>query len=86
MMEYPKTIDEAINILISKLNIVEKEEIRICRESQLVLKFHHTIGATIRKEFGLNDGNEKLKKETDKTNLDEISIVILKALWKKLQK
>jgi hypothetical protein len=91
MMVYPpKTIDDALDILLS---ILDKEtmEIFASRSEQELKHYHCTAGVLIRKEFKLAEGNDELiescRKFSGQSNLDGkgASVVILKALWESLR-
>ena len=90
MQAPPKTIEEAIDLLLS---ILDKETMEIfAKRSERELKHYHcTAGIRIRKEFNLTDGNddvlESCRKFSGQSDLDGkgASIVILKALWESLR-
>jgi len=82
----PKTIEDAVNLLLS---ILDKEtmEIFASRSEKELKRYHCTAGVLIRNEFQLTEGNDELiescRKFSDKPDLDSkgASIVILEALW-----
>ena len=86
----PKTIEDAINILLS---VLDKETMEIfANRSETDLKHYHcTAGVLIRKEFKLTEGNDELiescRKFSGQSNLDGkgASVVILRALWESLR-
>ena len=86
----PKTLDDALNLLLS---LLDKETMEIfARRSEKELKHYHcTAGVLIRREFKLTEGNDELiescRKFSGQSDLDGqgASIVILKALWKSLR-
>ena len=86
----PKTVEDALNILLS---ILDKETMEIfASRSEIELKHYHaTAGVLIRKQFKLSEGNKELiescQRHSGQTDLDgkSASIVILKALWEYLR-
>ena len=90
MQAPPKTIEDALNLLLS---ILDKEtmETFASRSEKELKHFHCTAGALIRKEFKLTDGNDELiescRKFSGQSDLDGkgASIVILEALWESLR-
>jgi hypothetical protein len=89
MQAPPKTIEDAINILLS---ILDKETMEIFanRSEKELLHYYYTAGVLIRKEFKLNEGNHELIESCRKFSGESVmdgkgaSIVILKALWQSL--
>ena len=53
IIERPKTIDEAVNRLLTILTDDEKEQVKALPEDDLVL-LHFSLGRDIRNAFGLN--------------------------------
>ncbi len=88
--KYPKTVEEAVNQLISELPIHDKRRISNMSEDALG-NLHFSLGQVIRNEFGLWAGNEELlescRSVAGKTDLhiDSASSVIIEALWERLQ-
>ena len=86
----PKTVDDAVNLLLS---ILDKEtmEIFASRSEKELKHYHCTAGVLIRNEFKLTEGNDELiescRKLSGKSDLDGkgASIVILEALWDSLR-
>ena len=86
----PKTIEDALNILLS---ILDKETMEIfANRSERDLKHYNcTAGALIRKEFQLTEGNNALivscQKFSGQFDLDGqgAATVILRALWENLR-
>jgi len=62
MDSYPKSLDEAVSVLVEKLKSSEKAKIAVMDDDSL-LSLHHTIGMWIRNEFGLWSGNHELLNE-----------------------
>lgn len=88
MREYPKTVHEAIKRLALELSDKDKLAIQNSSEEDLVM-FHLGLGNYIRNELGLWKRNEELLRdclpETKEPNPDDVSTIIIKALWKSLQ-
>ena len=85
----PKTVDEAVDILLTKLSLRDKTVIANMTEADLNF-LHSNSGAYIRNEFGLCDGNEDLMQSScsvsgkEGLHPDETSMIIIKELWKTL--
>jgi len=87
----PKTVDEAVEKLISELKLSDRVFIaRLKREDLYVLQI--SLGAHIRQEFGLLAGNRNLihscrvVSESDTLTADQGVEIILEALWKELRR
>ncbi len=87
----PKTVDEAVDRLISEMPLREKTTVANITEKEMS-SLHQSLGEYIRNRFGLGLGNEQLiascrfvagKKDL---NLGDASALILHELWKKLRK
>jgi len=86
----PKTVEDAVNLLLS---ILDKEtmEVFASRSEKELEHYHCTAGVLIRNEFKLTEGNDDLiescRKFSGKPDLDGkgSSIVILEALWGSLR-
>ena len=90
MQAVPKTVEDAVNLLLS---ILDKETMEtFAGRSEKDLKHYHcTAGVLIRKEFKLTEGNDELiescRNFSGQPDLDGrgASIVILTALWGSLR-
>ena len=92
---WPRTIDDAIERIISGMSEEEKSELRNTPERELI-NFHFGLGWVIRNEFGLYQGNDALLKACARTRLnafekllfmndpDEASGFIIEEVWKQL--
>ena len=86
----PKTVQEAIEILVSNLPLKEKTTIANMSEEELI-KLNANLGRYVMDKFGLWSGNEKLVESclelTDYPlhNEDDAAAVIVKELWLKLR-
>lgn len=85
---YPKTIAEAVDRLLSTLSEEDKEAIKNTPKDDLI-SLHFGFGTDIRNAFGLWKKNEELLKACCPyypiCEADEASGVIIDALWKKLK-
>ena len=85
---YPKTIAEAVDHLISTLSEEDKEVIKKTSKNDLI-QFHHGLGTYIRNAFGLWKDNKELIEACGQSYPifvpDSVSEVIIESLWKKLR-
>ena len=85
----PKTVDEAVQRLMSDLSLKDKNTIANMDESDLI-NLHFSLGLSIRNCF-LYPRNEKLLESCrsvskDKyLHWDQASMVIIKEVWKRLR-
>lgn len=80
----PKTVDEAVTRLISVLDNEHKQSIATMQEDNLI-DLHFSLGIEIRNAFGLHDQDNPLLKSLGYfVHPDDVSMVIINALWKKL--
>ena len=90
MQSPPKTIEEALKLLLSILD-KETKEMFGSRSEKDIKHYHCTAGVLIRKQFKLTEGNDELiescRKFSGQSDLDGkgASIVILEALWESLR-
>ena len=86
---WPKTCDEAVELLLKELNSEGKERIRNTPREELV-KFHFGLGMRIRNEFGMWGGNTALvdscisEKPGTRRHPDEASMIIIERVWERL--
>jgi len=87
----PKTVDEAVDILISKLTL--KDKVRIARMSpEEASALPMSLGDYIWVKFGLKNGNDELLEscsqmaKTAEFHRESAIDVIAEAVWKKLRK
>ena len=87
---YPKSVEEAVDLLIENLSIREKYKIAKMSQNDLP-GLHFSLGLGIRNEFGLWAGNKDLLESCaslvgqEIIHPDDASALIIKELWKKLQ-
>ena len=86
----PKTVEQAVDILLSGLSLQEKTAIANMQKDNLV-DLHFSLGRFIRNKFKLLTDNEKLMEscsllsgEQD-LHADDASSVIIESLWESLQ-
>ena len=86
--EHPKSIKEAIQLLLTDLPEKDRQAIRMMAEEDMS-SLHFSLGNYVRNEFGLWGSNAELLKaccpDSSLQNADDASTVIIKALWWKLQ-
>jgi len=80
----PKTVNEAVDQIIEQMADADKEKVRSTKKDDLIM-FHHGWGTGIRNEFGLWGGNEPLMRDTGASHPDDASMIIIEAVWSKLQ-
>lgn len=86
-IRFPKTVEEAVELLLAQMDDGGQEEIRNTKKEDLI-NYHFSLGMYIRNQFGLWAGNYDLLKSCGSEDMhpDDASMVIIKALWAKLQK
>jgi hypothetical protein len=82
---WPKTVDEAVTRLLAEMDDADKTGLRDTKKEDLIL-LHHGWGTGIRNDFGLWRGNTNLMADCHAQHPDDASMVIIKAVWQKLQK
>ena len=83
-MQWPETVDQAVDLLLDQLPEGAKTEIAALSKDDLIW-LHMDIGTWIRNNLGLWGGNNALLQATQKQHPDDASGVIIEALWRKLQ-
>lgn len=83
---WPETLNDAVELVLSKLSPENLAELRNANEDRLVL-FLHGLGTHIRRDCGLWQGNEKLIASAcgGPAHPDDASMKIIEALWRRLQ-
>ena len=82
--QWPATIDEAVGVVIATLSDEDKATISVMAESELI-GLHMGLGAWIRNNLGLWNGNGALLQSTGQTDADDASMVIVVAVWDRLR-
>jgi len=81
----PTTVDEAVDRLMIVLDDEHKQSIATMQEGDLI-NLHFSLGIEIRNAFGLHDQNNPLLKSLGYfVHPDDVSMVIIGALWKRLK-
>ena len=87
----PRTVNEAVDDLISKLSLKDKATLANMTEDELI-SLHFSLGKYIRNKYLIWDGNEELKSncrfllKKDTIHEDGVSSLIIKKLWENLRK
>lgn len=82
----PRTVLEAVEILLAKLPAEYLNHIAVASEDALA-EYHLTLGQTIRNDFGLWGANEALLSSVGYgLDADDASAVIIQSLWEELQR
>ena len=78
---WPKTVDDAVQILLVNLSEEDKETIQNTPPEKLAM-FHHGLGTYIRNQFGLWQGNKALVPSdlVWKPHPDAVSMYIIRKL------
>lgn len=87
--KWPKTVEEAVEQLLSLMSEEEKQCLRKTPKKDLIM-FHFSLGLYIRNNFGLWQGNRELLQSISKSDFpfvhpDDASSVIIEELWKRLR-
>jgi len=82
--QWPRTVAEAVARLVLELSQAEKDEIAAKPDDELI-ELHFGLGVRIREDFGLHGDNPALFLSCGKTNEDDASMVIIRALWGRLR-
>ena len=93
---WPKTIDDAVELMIDTMSEVDKTEVLNTKKDELY-RFHYTLGMLICGWFGLYNSNTVLLEACAKTRENEIERllflndpeeaagIILEVIWKRLR-
>lgn len=81
---HPKTINEAAEVIISKMKSKDKKTIKESSPFDLIM-YHHGWGTGIRNELGLWHDNKELMKDCGNTHPDDCSMKIIYRIWQILQ-
>ena len=82
---WPRTVDEAATRILADMKGADKTRVRETKREDLIF-FHHGWGTGIRNEFGLWKGNTNLLADCHAQHPDDASMVIIEAVWQRLQK
>ncbi len=89
--ELPRTVEEAVTILFEDLLLKDRVIMANLSEKQLDSTVYLALAKSIRKEFGLYEGNDHLitscqlylGREYD--SFEDPAMVIIKELWKRIR-
>lgn len=84
LRSWPRTVDEAADLIISSMAGDEKQEMQCMAEEDLIF-LHLGFGETIRNQCGLWVGNKELLNACGTMHPDDATMVIVEALWRRLQ-
>lgn len=84
MADLPKTVDDAVNVLMRVFPQNDLIFIKSMKEDNIVA-LNSSIGQMIRQNLGLKTGNRHLLMSTGKLTAEEASLVIIKRFWTRLQ-
>lgn len=82
---WPCSLDDAIKICILTMTAQAKSELKNTSEQNLIMS-HFGWAVNMRNEFGMWQGNDELIKSCHSGNPDEASMVIVKAVWRALNR
>ncbi len=82
---FPKTVKEAVEIILSEMTGRDKLLVRNTKKEDLV-KFHSGWGNEIRNRLGLWEGNDALMRDANEIHPDSVSTKIMEAVWEEMQK
>lgn len=91
LQQLPRTVEEVVNILFGDLLLRDKVIMAKLSEEELDSSVYLALAKSIRKEFGLYNGNDHLitscrsylGREYD--SFEDPAMVIIKELWKKIR-
>jgi hypothetical protein len=81
-LNWPKTLDDAVEKTLSILDEYQKKEIAALKESD-ICQLHMTLGQFVRNSFGLFGGNIELLESCGSEDMgaDEASGIIVRKVW-----
>jgi len=81
-----KTVEDAVNLVISSMSTEELEEVRSIAEEDLIF-LHFGLGERVRNLCGLWSGNKDLLRAcgSEEMHPDDASSVIFNEIWRRLQ-
>ncbi|WP_347990100.1 DUF6794 domain-containing protein [Methylomonas sp. AM2-LC] len=80
----PTTIDSAVDRLLIILTDEDKSKISSIDQDNLI-NLHFGLGTMIRNAFGLHESDSALIASCNHLNADDVSMIIIKQLWQRLQ-
>ena len=93
-MQYPQSVDEAIDTLIEEMNKEDIDHIKEFGKDEFAIREHFGLALYVRNHFGLNNGkaDELLFDISEKGGMrclvfpDEASGFLMEELWERIQK
>lgn len=89
--QLPRTVEEVVDILFSDLLLRDRVIMAKLSEDELDSAVYLALAKSIRKEFGLYNGNEHLIESCrsylgrDYDSFEDPAMVIIKELWKRVR-
>ena len=89
--EPPRTVKEAVNILYEDLLLKDRVILANLSEEELDSSIYLALAKSIRKEFGLYSGNDRLIRSCqhylgrEYDTFEDPAMVIIKELWKRIR-
>jgi len=90
-IELPRTVEDAVSILYEDLFLKDRVIMAKLSEEELDSTVYLALAKSIRKEFGLYNGNDHLIAScqqylgTSYDHFEDPAMVIIKELWKKIR-
>jgi hypothetical protein len=85
MASWPRTVEQAVTNIVASMSAEDKQKVRATKKEDLI-QYHHGWGTGIRNGFGLWRGNRELLADCKSQHPDGASMVIIEAVWERLQK
>ena len=82
---WPRTVEQAVTRIVMDMDEADRKVVKDTRKEDLI-RFHHGWGTSIRNEFGLWRDNTNLMTDCHADHPDAASMVIIEAVWQRLQK
>jgi len=82
--QQPRTVAQAVEWLCAMLPEPVLAQIQNTPEEDLIL-LHFSLGTHIRNMLDLWHGNEALRNDAGRVHPDDVALVLIEALWKKLR-
>ena len=84
LAEQPRTVEDAVDVIMIELPLKALEHIHACPEDELD-GYHRNLGGVIRYEFRLRE-NQELLDDCGAATAHDTSAYLIWALWTKLRK
>lgn len=89
--QYPRTVEDVVEILFQDLLLRDRVIMSKLSESELNSEVYLAMAKSIRKEFGLYDGNDHLIESCksfmgrEYDDYEDPAMIIIKELWKRIK-